>query len=165
MVSLVKVTITFNFPYFQMLTHYPEPPTAIGHTEINCLGVEFVNVDPPSGQTCSQYLSEFISNSGGYLSNPNATDNCQYCPARTTDEFLAAQFNIKYSDRWLSFGLLFVYIGFNVSQGPFRVPIRNALMTVFLFYRLLSFTLLHTFASLRKRRLRLPKFFSQLFVP
>jgi ATP-binding cassette, subfamily G (WHITE), member 2, PDR len=93
------------------------PFLAVGHSEINCLGVEFVTVQPLSGQTCSEYLTEFISNSGGYISNPTATDSCQYCPARTTDQFLDAQFNVKFSDRWLSFGLLWVYIAFNVSQA------------------------------------------------
>ncbi|KAH9995929.1 ABC-2 type transporter-domain-containing protein [Russula compacta] len=87
---------------------------AVGHSEITCAPIEYVTVQPPSGQTCQQYLSLYIQNLGGYLTNPSATDDCQFCSYRTTDQFLQSNSNIFYSHHWRNFGLVWVYIGFNV---------------------------------------------------
>ncbi|KAJ3529193.1 hypothetical protein NM688_g7886 [Phlebia brevispora] len=87
---------------------------AIGHQEINCAAVELVQVNPPSGQSCSQFLDPFISAAGGYITNPDATTACEYCSFRTTDQFLLASFNIEYSHHWRNFGLMWVFIGFNI---------------------------------------------------
>ncbi|KAH8997919.1 pleiotropic drug resistance ABC transporter [Lactarius akahatsu] len=87
---------------------------AIGRSEINCAPIEFVTVRPPLAQTCQQYLSKFISTTGGYVTNPNATDNCQFCSYRTTDEFLQFNSNIFWNHQWRDFGFMWIYIGFNV---------------------------------------------------
>jgi ATP-binding cassette subfamily G (WHITE) protein 2 (SNQ2) len=89
---------------------------AIGHSEITCASVEYVTVRPPSAQTCQQYLSEFISTTGGYVTNPSATDNCQFCSYRTTDEFLQSNSNIFWSHHWRNFGFMWIYVGFNVRS-------------------------------------------------
>jgi hypothetical protein len=88
---------------------------AVGHSEITCAPVEYVRIEPPSGQTCQQYLGQFINNFGGYVTNPDASSSCQFCSYRTTDEFLQSNSNIFYSHHWRNFGLIWVYIGFNVS--------------------------------------------------
>ncbi|KAN0136953.1 ABC-2 type transporter domain containing protein [Lactarius tabidus] len=87
---------------------------AIGHSEITCSSVEYVTVMPPSAQTCQQYLSEFISTTGGYVTNPSATDNCQFCSYRTTDQFLQTNSNIFWSHHWRNFGFMWIYVGFNI---------------------------------------------------
>ncbi|KAH9045960.1 ABC-2 type transporter-domain-containing protein [Lactarius hengduanensis] len=87
---------------------------ALGHSTITCSAIEYVTVTPPSGQTCQQYLNEFISTTGGYLTNPSATDNCQFCSYRTTDEFLQSNSNIFWSHHWRNFGFMWIYIGFNI---------------------------------------------------
>ena len=89
---------------------------ALGHSDITCSSVEYVTVRPPSGQTCQQYLSEFISTTGGYLTNPSATDNCQFCSYRTTDQFLQTNSNIFWSHHWRNFGFMWIYVGFNVRH-------------------------------------------------
>ena len=94
-----------------VLTLYP----AVGHSEITCAPIEYVTVQPPSGQICQQYLGQFIDNFGGYVTNPDAASSCQFCPYRTTDQFLQTNSNIFYSHHWRNFGLMWVYIGFNVS--------------------------------------------------
>ncbi|KAI9428628.1 pleiotropic drug resistance ABC transporter [Lactarius indigo] len=78
------------------------------------LAQEYVTVRPPRGQTCRQYLSKFISTTGGYVMNPSATDNCQFCSYRTTDEFLRSNSNIFWSHHWRNFGFMWIYIGFNI---------------------------------------------------
>ena len=91
--------------------------SAAGRAEITCSSVEYVNVSPPGGLSCQQYLGQFINQSGGYITNPDALDNCQYCPYRTTDQFLQSNSNIFYSHHWRNFGFMWIYIGFNVRFG------------------------------------------------
>jgi ATP-binding cassette subfamily G (WHITE) protein 2 (SNQ2) len=87
---------------------------AIGNSEITCSAVEYVTLNPPSGQTCGSYLQPFISTVGGYLQNSDATTACQFCSTRTTDEFLGTRFNITYASRWWHLGVFAAYIVFNV---------------------------------------------------
>lgn len=87
---------------------------AVGQSMIQCSSVEFVTMQPPLGQHCGAYLLEYISNEGGYLINPGATEDCKFCSTRTTDEFLANAFNIDYTHHWRDFGLMMVYLIFNV---------------------------------------------------
>ncbi|KXN88770.1 Brefeldin A resistance protein [Leucoagaricus sp. SymC.cos] len=87
---------------------------AIGHQSIQCSTVEYVQLNPPIGMTCAQYLDPFISSSGGYLTNPNATTACNFCSMSTSDQFLASGFNIFYDHTWRNFGLMMAYTAFNV---------------------------------------------------
>ncbi|KAH9077823.1 ABC-2 type transporter-domain-containing protein [Lactarius deliciosus] len=87
---------------------------ALRHTEITCAPIEYVTVRPPLAQTCQQYLSTFISTTGGYVTNPNATDNCQFCSYRTADEFLQSNSNIFWSHHWRNFGFVWIYVVFNI---------------------------------------------------
>jgi len=86
----------------------------LGHSPITCAPVEYVTVKPPQAQTCQQYLSNFISMAGGYVANPSAKDNCQFCPYATTDEFLQSNSNIFWSHRWRNFGFMWIYIIFDI---------------------------------------------------
>ncbi|KAL5505028.1 SNQ2_6 [Sanghuangporus vaninii] len=73
---------------------------ALGQQLVECSQTEFLQLVPPSGQTCADYLNVFIDEAGGYLNNPHGSEICEYCPARTTDEYLASRYNIYYSHRW-----------------------------------------------------------------
>jgi hypothetical protein len=48
-----------------------------------CAPTEFVMYSPPGGQTCGSYSADFLNTAIGYLVNPNATSNCQYCSLST----------------------------------------------------------------------------------
>ncbi|KAF8638204.1 hypothetical protein AX16_010550 [Volvariella volvacea WC 439] len=87
----------------------------IGHSEISCSPIEFVTINPPSGQTCSQYMGPWMSHAGGYLSNPNATSDCQFCGMRSADMFLGQSFNIFYDHRWRNIGLMAAFTAFNIA--------------------------------------------------
>ena len=91
---------------------------ALGGQEINCSDIEYTYVDPPSGQTCSQYLAMYISTNGGYVSNPSATSQCQFCRYRTANEYLSSNFNIQYSHHWRDLGIFIAFIAFNVGASP-----------------------------------------------
>jgi len=87
---------------------------ATGNQEINCASVEFVTINPPSGQSCSQYMDRYISSAGGYLTNPDATSSCKFCAFRTTDQFLKLSFNIQYSHHWRNAGIFIGFIAINI---------------------------------------------------
>jgi len=87
---------------------------AIGRQQVNCSPVEFVTIKPPSGQTCEQYMSKYISSAGGYLTNPSASSDCNFCSVRTTDQFLASGINIFYDHRWRDFGIFMAFIVLNI---------------------------------------------------
>ena len=63
-------------------------------------------------------MNPYIAHAGGYISNPNSTSDCRFCPFRNTDEFLDLSFNIKYSNRWRDVGIFTGFIVFNV-RGTF----------------------------------------------
>ncbi|KAL0960159.1 hypothetical protein HGRIS_011794 [Hohenbuehelia grisea] len=88
---------------------------AIGQQSITCSPLEFVSVNPPSGQTCGQFFESYISNFGGYLQNSDATTACEFCSVSSTDVLMEANFNVFYSHRWRNVGLLLAYVVFNVA--------------------------------------------------
>lgn len=45
-------------------------------------------LDPPPVQTCASYLVPYIDSVGGTLINPQATQQCQFCPFANTDAVL-----------------------------------------------------------------------------
>ncbi|KAG6860184.1 hypothetical protein C0995_014729 [Termitomyces sp. Mi166 len=89
---------------------------AIGHQDLQCSAVEYVKLNPPSGMTCAQYMNNFITFAGGYLTNPDASSACNFCSVASSDQFLALNFNIFYSHRWRNIGIMFAFIVFNVSH-------------------------------------------------
>lgn len=81
---------------------------------VDCAESETSRFSPPSGQTCGQYLSDYLQAAPGVLQNPDATSDCRYCALRNSDQFLAGS-NIFYSERWRNFGLVWVFFIFNIS--------------------------------------------------
>ena len=79
--------------------------TAVANTAAYCADNEFLHFDPVSGQNCDQYMDSYINGNatlglnaaGGYLTNPSATENCEYCPIGDTNAYLASV-KSKYSE-------------------------------------------------------------------
>ncbi|PYH99303.1 hypothetical protein BO71DRAFT_394369 [Aspergillus ellipticus CBS 707.79] len=82
--------------------------------EVICSSSELSVLNPPSGQTCGQYLSEYASLAGGRLMNPNATSDCSYCSVSTADEYISAS-GIEYSQHWRNFGIFWAYVVFHIA--------------------------------------------------
>ncbi|KAL4814376.1 ABC-2 type transporter-domain-containing protein [Aspergillus spinulosporus] len=87
--------------------------TQVHGREVICGENELSVFNPPVNQTCGQYMEQYISVAGGQVLNPSATAGCEYCSLTVADEYLAAS-QIYWSDRWRNFGLIWVYIGFNI---------------------------------------------------
>lgn len=58
--------------------------------QVECSDQEFAVFDTPSGQTCAQYLSDYMQGMGSRtnLINPDATSGCQVCQYRTGADYL-----------------------------------------------------------------------------
>ncbi|KUL89291.1 hypothetical protein ZTR_03795 [Talaromyces verruculosus] len=99
--------------------------TSLGNAPMYCAPNEFVRFTAPNGSTCAEYASDYISQSGGYLANPNATD-CEYCAMSESNQFLASV-SVSYDHRWRDFGFMMVFCVFNICMALFfywlaRVP-------------------------------------------
>ncbi|KAL5529897.1 SNQ2_4 [Sanghuangporus sanghuang] len=102
----------------------------LGGSEVRCSPSELAIIDPPNSQTCGQYLNNYIAFAGGYLQNPDAISNCEFCPYRFANQFLELSFNIFYKNHWRDFGLLMVYVAFNIAATYaltyiFRIRLRH----------------------------------------
>lgn len=90
--------------------------TGLANSSVSCSPLEILTVDPSPGNTCSQYLAAFMQAAGGTLSNPTASQRCQYCPVADTNTFLASV-NSFYDERWRNLGLMWVYVVFNAGAA------------------------------------------------
>lgn len=58
-------------------------------------------------------MGPYISYAGGYLLDENTTMDCSFCSVKDTNTFLKS-LNSDYSLRWRNFGLMWVFILFNI---------------------------------------------------
>ena len=87
--------------------------TTLHGRQVHCADNELAVFDPPSGQTCAEYLREYLAQAPGQLYNGDATARCEYCPISNGDQFLAGS-RISWDQRWRNFGIGWAYIGFNI---------------------------------------------------
>lgn len=102
--------------------------TTLANAPVECAANEIATFAPPNGSTCSDYMADYISGAGGFLvgGSGDSTDECRFCPTSDTNAFLAS-INVDFANRWRNFGLLWVYIIFNIAAATFfywlaRVP-------------------------------------------
>ena len=76
---------------------------------VECAVSETAHFNVPAGQTCTSYAGAFAQSAGGYLLNPSATSDCQYCPYSTGDQYLAT-LNIYADQKWRDFGIFLVFV-------------------------------------------------------
>ena len=86
----------------------------LAETSVICAPLELLSIQAPTGQTCGQFLQPYIQRVGGRVLNPEVTGTCQFCPVTETDDVLAT-LGYSYAQRWQYFGLMLVYISFNVA--------------------------------------------------
>ncbi|KAF2731319.1 ATP-binding cassette transporter [Polyplosphaeria fusca] len=141
-----------NLPGFWVFMYRVSPLTywvsgvaasANADREVNCANNELAVINPPSGQTCGQYLGPYAEQAGGRLFNSDATSQCQYCPLRNSDQFLSG-LSISYDERWRNFGLVWVYIVFNIFIA----------IAFYYCFRVAGFKKLFDLSPLKKRVMR-----------
>lgn len=87
-------------------------PLGIANSKVECDADEFVSAYPPSGQSCEQYFSSILEDTG-YLGETASDGACQFCYLRETNTYLET-IGMSYSHRWWYFGIFWAYIVFNV---------------------------------------------------
>merc|ERR1712226_111349 len=92
--------------------------TTLGKAPAHCAPTEFQTFAPPRGQTCGEYMANYMSMAGGFLRDANATQECGFCQMVSTDQFLK-RVHVSWSTRWRDFGLLWVYVAFNIAAAIF----------------------------------------------
>ncbi|KAK5415167.1 ATP-binding cassette transporter snq2 [Exophiala xenobiotica] len=93
-------------PYTRTIT--TAATTALHGVKVHCNDDELSRFPVPAGQTCGEYMADFMAQATGYIVNANATDMCQYCAFSVGDEFLAT-LGISYHDRGRDIGILAMF--------------------------------------------------------
>ncbi|GAA5847250.1 hypothetical protein JCM9279_006157 [Rhodotorula babjevae] len=83
--------------------------TAVGATTVQCAAQELINITPPAGTSCADYMGPYISAAGGTLDSANGS----YCQISDTNTFLRS-FSYNFGNRWRDFGIMWAFIIFNV---------------------------------------------------
>nr|QFR37219.1 ABC transporter [Cyberlindnera americana] len=115
------------------LTYYIEAflTNAVANTDVVCEAAEFKTLVPPSGSTCAEFFSDYLTAAGtGYLSDPSSTTSCSLCSISTTNDFLAS-LGLAYHKRWRDVGIFIAFIFFNAITSVFlywlaRVPKKSS---------------------------------------
>jgi ABC-type multidrug transport system permease subunit len=97
----------------------------LANAPVTCSELELLRFKAPADTTCGEYMSPFIAANGGYLTN-TLEIVCSYCQIADTNKFLSLV-SSNYAHRWRSFGILWLYLFFNVAGAIFlywlaRVP-------------------------------------------
>ncbi|KAJ5475879.1 CDR ABC transporter [Penicillium sp. IBT 31633x] len=82
--------------------------------QIECASLEATHFNPPPGQTCNAYAGNFVDSiaKAGYLVNPDATADCQYCPYKDGAQYMAG-LNVHVGDKWRCFGIFLAFVIIN----------------------------------------------------
>jgi ATP-binding cassette, subfamily G (WHITE), member 2, SNQ2 len=62
--------------------------------DVQCAQNELTTIPVPSGQTCGEYMSAFLSENAGYVVDAASREICEYCPYKTGAEY-ARTFNLQ----------------------------------------------------------------------
>lgn len=86
--------------------------TVLHDVKVECSSGDVAVFDPPIGSSCKEYLGSYLELNPGYLSNPNATEACTYCPYSVGDEY-AKTLHFFFKDRGRDAG---VFLAFCVTN-------------------------------------------------
>lgn len=84
----------------------------LADSDVTCSSSELLKISPLGGKTCEEYMQEYISYAGGYLTNPSATESCEYCSVSSTNTFLAS-LSIFSSEQGRNVGVFIAFIIFD----------------------------------------------------
>ena len=85
--------------------------TALANTNVVCADREYVQINPPTGQTCNEFMDAFVAMAGGYTTTKG--DECLYCPMNETNTFLESV-NAIFSERYRNYGIFVAFIMINI---------------------------------------------------
>ncbi|CAK7901271.1 pleiotropic ABC efflux transporter of multiple drugs Cdr1p [[Candida] anglica] len=99
---------------------------ALANSDVKCAATELLKFVPTAGMTCGEYMQDYIGVAGGYLVDPQAVGQCQYCTIAETNTFLSAVGSV-YTRRAQDIGIFSAFIIINMIGTVFfywlaRVP-------------------------------------------
>lgn len=79
---------------------------------VNCTEQELAIFPPPQGQTCGQYLAEYMMGMGqaSNLLNPDALDSCRVCQYTTGSDYLRTLNLEEYYYGWRNVGIIGIFV-------------------------------------------------------
>jgi ATP-binding cassette subfamily G (WHITE) protein 2 (SNQ2) len=80
---------------------------------VTCKTSELAIFNPPSTQTCAEYLTPYLQGMGARtnLLNPTAMENCEVCQYRTGADYLATLNLGRKGDGWRDAGIVVAFVG------------------------------------------------------
>jgi ATP-binding cassette subfamily G (WHITE) protein 2 (SNQ2) len=82
--------------------------------KVNCTDHELAVFDPPSGQTCASYLTDYMmpENEGSRITllNPDAMSDCRVCQYRVGSDYLATLEINDYYFGWRDSAIVFIFV-------------------------------------------------------
>ena len=105
LISFCGVVVPYSQmqPFWRYWIYYLDPFTylvggllggVMWDVKVECQPSEFVTFSAPNGQTCGEYMADFLSSQAGYLLDSNATSQCSFCQYSTGADY-AKTFNIN----------------------------------------------------------------------
>ncbi|KAA8642709.1 uncharacterized protein ATNIH1004_009461 [Aspergillus tanneri] len=101
---------------------------ALANTKLHCATIDLLRITLPANATsCGDYMTAYVSTTGGMVLNPNATvGDCLFCSVADTNSALEA-LGIDITGQWRDLGFLAVYVVVNITATFFlywvaRVP-------------------------------------------
>lgn len=105
LVSFCGVVVPYSQmqPFWRYWLYYLDPFTylvggllgeVLWDVKVQCEPSEYIKFSAPSGQSCGEYMADFLSTQAGYLLDPNSTDICSFCQYSTGADY-AKTFNLK----------------------------------------------------------------------
>lgn len=122
MISFCGVVVPYDAmqPFWRYWMYYLDPFTylvggllteVLWDVKVQCNPSEYLQFSAPAGQSCGDYMSDFLSANPGYLLDANATGTCSFCEYSTGADY-AKTFNKLeryYGWRDVSYLSLFLY--------------------------------------------------------
>ncbi|KAJ5344376.1 hypothetical protein MYU51_003039 [Penicillium brevicompactum] len=105
LVSFCGVVVPYSLmqPFWRYWMYYLDPfnylvgglfGEVVWDVKVKCEASEFVKFTAPSGQTCGQYMSDFLASQAGYLLDESSTGTCSFCQYSQGADY-AKTFNLK----------------------------------------------------------------------
>lgn len=98
--------------------------------EVTCKESEFAIFDPPSGQSCQEYLSTYLQGLGrsANLVNPDAMAGCRVCQYRSGNDYLATVNIRSYSQGWRDIGIcvLFAFSSYGLVYALMKLRTKTS---------------------------------------
>ncbi|KAL4778651.1 ABC-2 type transporter-domain-containing protein [Aspergillus varians] len=105
MISFCGVVVPYASmqPFWRYWMYYLDPFTylvggllteVLWDVEVQCQPSEYLQFNAPAGQSCGEYMADFLAENAGYLLDANATSTCSFCQYSTGADY-ARTFNLE----------------------------------------------------------------------